>query len=67
MKRIADQARTYGIPESQVVEKIMVAEAPIHRLLEPYEVAAHIAFLCSDTASGATGSAVSLDCGWTAH
>ncbi len=66
-KQIADQARIHGIPESEVVEKIMVAEAPIHRLLEPDEVAAYITFLCSDQASGITGSAVTIDCGWTAH
>ncbi len=66
-KQIADQSRIHGIPESEVVEKIMVAEAPIHRLLEPDEVAAYITFLCSDQASGITGSAVTIDCGWTAH
>jgi 3-hydroxybutyrate dehydrogenase len=66
-KQIADQARIHGIPEGEVVEKIMVAEAPIHRLLEPAEVAAYAVFLCSDAASGVTGSAVTLDCGWTAH
>jgi 3-hydroxybutyrate dehydrogenase len=66
-KQIASQAQMHGIPEDEVVEKIMVAEAPIHRLLEPDEVAAYIAFLCSEAASGVTGSAVSIDCGWTAH
>jgi 3-hydroxybutyrate dehydrogenase len=66
-KQIADQARVHNIPESEVVEKIMVAEAPIHRLLEPSEVAAYAIFLCSDAASGITGSAVTIDCGWTAH
>jgi 3-hydroxybutyrate dehydrogenase len=66
-KQIADQARTHGIPESEVVAKVMVAEAPIHRLLEPAEVGEYIAFLCSDSAAGVTGSAVTIDCGWTAH
>lgn len=66
-KQIADQARVHNIPESEVVEKIMVAEAPIHRLLEPSEVGAYAAFLCSDAASGVTGSAITIDCGWTAH
>jgi len=66
-KQIADQARVHGIPESEVVEKIMVAEAPIHRLLEPDEVAKFATYLCSDEASGITGSALTIDCGWTAQ
>lgn len=66
-KQISDQARIHGIPESEVVEKIMVAEAAIHRLLEPDEVAALAGYLCSNAASGITGSAQVIDCGWTAH
>ena len=66
-KQIADQARIHNIPEDKVVEQIMVAEAPIHRLLEPVEVAKLVAYLCSDDASGITGAAQTIDCGWTAH
>jgi 3-hydroxybutyrate dehydrogenase len=66
-KQITDQARVHGIPESEVVEKIMVAEGAIHRLLEPEEVAQLVTYLCTDAASGITGSAQSIDCGWTAR
>ena len=66
-KQIAAQAQVHGIPESEVVEKIMLTEAPIRRLLEPAEVAKLAAYLCSDDASGITGSALTIDCGWTAH
>jgi 3-hydroxybutyrate dehydrogenase len=66
-KQIADQARVHGIPESDVVEKIMLSEAAIRRLLEPEEVAQLVTFLCTDAASGITGSAQSIDCGWTAR
>ena len=66
-KQIADQARVHGIPESEVVEKIMVTEGAIRRLLEPEEVAQLVTYLCTDAASGITGSAQSIDCGWTAR
>ena len=66
-RQIADQARIHGIPESEVVEKIMVSEGAIHRLLEPEEVAQLVTYLCTDAASGITGSAQVIDCGWTAH
>ena len=66
-KQIASQAEVHGIPETEVVEKIMLAEAPIRRLLEPSEVSKLAAYLCSDDASGITGSALTIDCGWTAH
>lgn len=66
-KQIADQASVHGIPESEVVEKIMVTEGAIRRLLEPEEVAQLVTYLCTDAASGITGSAQSIDCGWTAR
>jgi 3-hydroxybutyrate dehydrogenase len=66
-KQISDQARRHGIPESEVVEKIMVAEGAIKRLLEPEEVAQFATFLCTNAASAITGSAQMIDCGWTAH
>ena len=39
-KQIADQARTHGIPEDQVVAEILLKESAIKRLVEPEEVAA---------------------------
>jgi 3-hydroxybutyrate dehydrogenase len=66
-KQITDQARIHNIPESEVVEKIMVAEGAIKRLLEPEEVAHLVTYLCGDAASAITGSAQTIDCGWTAH
>jgi 3-hydroxybutyrate dehydrogenase len=65
--QIGDQARVHGIPESQVIEKIMLQEAALKRLLEPAEVASLARYLCSDMASGITGAALTIDCGWTAH
>jgi len=66
-KQIADQAKVNKISDAEVIEKIMLAPAAIKRLLEPAEVAAYVAFLCSDEASGITGSAQMLDLGWTAR
>jgi 3-hydroxybutyrate dehydrogenase len=65
--QIADQARTTGVPERDVVDTIMLADAAIPRLLEASEVAAYVRFLCSDAAAGITGSAQLIDGGWTAH
>ncbi len=66
-KQIAAQAKTHNIPEDEVVEKIMTAESPIHRLLEPQEIADAMLYLCSQSAAGITGSAFTIDCGWSAH
>jgi 3-hydroxybutyrate dehydrogenase len=66
-RQIDDLARENALSSDDVVEQIMLAPAPIKRLLEPAEVAALATFLCSDAAAGITGSAQTIDCGWTAR
>jgi 3-hydroxybutyrate dehydrogenase len=66
-KQIADQARTHGIPEDEVIEKIMLTEPAIKRLIEPEEVAELAAFLCSKEASFINGASIVMDGGWTAR
>ncbi len=66
-KQIADQARTLNIPESEVIEQVMLAPAAIKRLIEPEEVAAFALYLASNKAGIITGAAHMLDLGWTAR
>lgn len=65
--QIADQAKTRGIPEAEVIEKVMLEPAAIKRLIEPAEVADFVAYLCSPAAGVITGSALTMDLGWTAR
>ena len=66
-KQIADQAKVHGIPESEVVEKIMLTETAVKRLIEPDEVASLAGWLVSDKAGMVTGASYTMDGGWTAR
>ncbi|TQO19006.1 3-hydroxybutyrate dehydrogenase [Rhodoglobus vestalii] len=66
-KQIADQAKAHGIPESEVVEKVMLTESVIKRLLEPEEVADLVLWLTGDTAGMVTGASYTMDGGWSAR
>ncbi len=66
-KQIADQAATHGIPQSEVVEKIMLTQSAVKRMLEPWEVAEMALFLCGPASASLSGSSFSMDGGWTAH
>jgi 3-hydroxybutyrate dehydrogenase len=64
--QIADQARTRGIPEDEVIEKVMLTSPAIKRLVEPEEVAEVAAFLCVPEASFINGASLTMDGGATA-
>ena len=66
-KQIEDQARTHGIPPSEVVEKVMLSPVAVKRLVEPDEVAALALFLCGPASASITGTSFLMDGGWTAH
>jgi 3-hydroxybutyrate dehydrogenase len=66
-KQIADQARIHGISDDEVIEKIMLTEPAIKRLIEPEEVAELALFLCSKEASFINGASIVMDGGWTAR
>ncbi|GBD38637.1 D-beta-hydroxybutyrate dehydrogenase [bacterium HR37] len=66
-KQIDDQAKAHGIPREEVLEKVILAEAPMKRLLEPEEVAELVVYLASDSAKNITGAAIPIDEGWTAQ
>ncbi len=66
-KQIDDQAKAHGIPREEVLEKVILAEAPMKRMLDPEEVAELTVYLASDLARNITGAAIPIDEGWTAQ
>ena len=64
--QIADQARSHGIEEDEVLDRVLLARTPVKRLVEPEEVADVVAFLCGPASTSITGSSFLLDGGWTA-
>ena len=64
--QIAAQASTHGIPETHVVDDVLLARTAVKRLVEPDEVADLVAYLCGPAAASITGSAFFLDGGWSA-
>ena len=64
--QLADQARTHGVGEDEVLDSVLLARTPVKRLVEPEEVAEVVAFLCGPASTSVTGSSFILDGGWTA-
>lgn len=65
--QIADQAKVHGISESDVIEKVMLTESAIKRMVEPSEVASLVGWLASVDAAMVTGASYTMDGGWSAR
>ena len=65
--QITAQAEAHGMPEERVLEEVILAPQAIKELLEPADVADVVAFLLGPGGRAFTGTAVTLDSGWTAR
>ena len=65
--QIKSQSEVHGIAEDEVISKIMLQNASIKELIDPSEIASLALFLSSHAAKSITGSAYSIDAGWTAR
>ncbi|RKN06313.1 3-hydroxybutyrate dehydrogenase [Streptomyces radicis] len=65
--QIAAQAAAHGMPEEDVVRRVMLERAAIKRLIEPEEVARTVLWLCGPDTAYLTGASLPLDGGWTAN
>ena len=66
-KQLVEQAAVHGIPESEVLSRIMLTESAIKRLVEPEEVASLVVWLASREAAMVTGASYTMDGGWSAR
>ena len=65
--QISAQARTHGISEQEVIDKIMLAPMPKKAFITIEEVAAAVEFLINPNARNITGQTLVIDGGWTAQ
>ena len=66
-KQIDDQAKVHGISRENVIRDVLLAPQPNKRFVAVEEVAALALYLAGDAAVAITGSAMSIDGGWTAR
>jgi 3-hydroxybutyrate dehydrogenase len=66
-KQVAEQARVHGIPESEVLAKVMLEQAAVKRLVEPHEVASLVGWLTGPDGAMVSGASWTIDGGWSAR
>ena len=66
-EQIRNTADKQGISIESVAAEMLSDKHPSGRFVGAAEVASLVAYLCSDVAAGITGSAISIDGGWSAQ
>jgi 3-hydroxybutyrate dehydrogenase len=65
--QIPETAKARGITEDEVIRDVLLAAQPTKAFVQPGQIGALAAFLCTPAASQITGTALPVDGGWTAH
>jgi 3-hydroxybutyrate dehydrogenase len=65
--QIESQAKAHDLPEERVLKEVILAPHAIPRLIEPEEVGDAVALLMGPQGELFTGSAFTMDLGWTAR
>ncbi|QYK42046.1 MAG: 3-hydroxybutyrate dehydrogenase [Paracoccaceae bacterium] len=66
-RQIPETAAARGITEDEVIRDVLLAAQPTKSFVQPGQIGALAAFLCTAAASQITGTALPVDGGWTAH
>jgi 3-hydroxybutyrate dehydrogenase len=66
-KQIEDRAKAEGRAVKEAEVALLSEKQPMHRFTMPENIGALAVFLASDAAASITGSAYSIDGGWTAQ
>lgn len=65
--QVADQAKTHGMSEEEVIAKVMLAKHAVKKFVKTESLGALCVFLASDHAELITGTAIPVDGGWNAQ
>lgn len=65
--QVADQAKTHGMSEEDVIAKVMLVKHAVKKFVQTESLGALCVFLASDHAELITGTAIPVDGGWNAQ
>lgn len=63
--QLQDTAKVRGMPVEKVITDVMLADQPTKQFVDPLDIGALVAFLCTPEAKSITGACLSIDGGWT--